>query len=277
MSPQPREIPASVAWEAAWSLTSSAGRGAIVVAALSAAVALWFLVPFAADAVVPAPRELAKGEDPQKNADQQKVTFDKYVAQVRGRSLFFVPPPPRANEPVEVAKVDESKPPPPPSSYGGPSIVAMLSDTVWFSNGKKLKVGESSDGVKVVELMPPWQSKLEWKGVEFEVGFFERSKVGKPPKDDAATDASKDTAPEAGSENPKADEAKPVDAATTDPKGSQDPPVKDQAATDAAKPGEAKPGDPKPGDAKPGEPPSGEKKPADVKPGEPPKADPKGS
>ena len=48
-----------------------------------------------------------------------------------------MPPAPQASAAVE--PTDTDKPPPPPSSYGGPSIIAMLSDVVWFSNGRKLK------------------------------------------------------------------------------------------------------------------------------------------
>lgn len=265
MNPESPKIPPAVAWEAAWRLSSTAGKCAAAMTVVAVAASVLFLAPWAVDLVSPAPRELEKGGDPQKDADQQKITFDGYVAQIRGRSLFFEPPPPRASEPAEEPKVDENKPPPPPSSYGGPSIVAMLSDVVWFSNGKKLKVGESEDGLKVVALLPPWESRLEWKGVEFNVGFFERSKLGRPVKEsDAASGSStKDSGaaaiPESGS---TADEKKPAREQEEDSKSSD-------AAPADSKPGDVKPADVKPGDVKPGDAKPGESKLGDPKPGDP--------
>ena len=273
MNPESSQITPAVAMDAAWRLSSTAGKCAVGMSLVAVAASLWFLVPMAVDLVRPAPRELEKGGDPQKDADQQKITFDGYVAQIRGRSLFFEPPAPRASEPAEEAKVDENKPPPPPSSYGGPSIVAMLSDVVWFSNGKKMKVGESADGLKVVALLPPWESRLEWKGVEFNVGFFERSKVGKPVKesDDAAGASTKDSAPNTIPDSGSGTDAKKPDDATkaedASEAKSEDPKASDAKPADS-KPEDAKPNDAKPADSKPGDKPP-EAKPGDSKPGDP--------
>lgn len=169
------------AWAAAGRLLTPGAWAATAIVAASALACGWFLVPLVIDAATPAPKPLKKIDDPQKNAEQQKVTFDGYLAQVKGRSLFYVPPPPTASAAAE--PVDTDKPPPPPSTYGGPSIVAMLSDIVWFSNGRKLKVGEKHDDLEVVALSPPWSSRLKWKGVEFDVGFFERSRLTKDAKE----------------------------------------------------------------------------------------------
>lgn len=203
------------AWAAAGRLLTPAAWAATGILAASALACGWFLVPLVIDVVTPAPKPLKKIDDPQKNAEQQKVTFDAYLAQVKGRSLFYLPPPPTASAAAE--PVDTDKPPPPPSTYGGPSIVAMLSDIVWFSNGRKLKVGEKHDDLEVVALSPPWSSRLKWKGVEFDVGFFERSRLTKD-------------APPVKVEPPAAGEAEPTDAAAEPPATSGQQPASAEPA-----------------------------------------------
>ncbi len=199
--------PSGEAWAAAGRLLTPSAWVAATVVAVCGVACGWFLVPLAVDAITPAPKPLNKIDDPAKNAEQQKVTFDGYLAQVKGRSLFHVPPAPQASAAVE--PTDTDKPPPPPSSYGGPSIIAMLSDVVWFSNGRKLKVGEKHDDLEVVELAPPWSSRLKWKGVEFDVGFFERSRLTKDAKLPAAGEQT--PAPEADA-SPASTDAAPADA-----------------------------------------------------------------
>lgn len=209
----PSSSPAD-AWAAAGRLLTPGAWVATAAVAVSALALGWFLVPLAVDVVKPAPKPLKKIDDPAKNAEQQKITFDGYLAQVKGRSLFYVPPAPQASAAAE--PVDTDKPPPPPSTYGGPSVVAMLSDVVWFSNGRKLKVGEKHDDLEVVALAPPWSSRLKWKGVEFDVGFFERSRLTKEPKESPATDAPNEasaTASSAAAENPAADPSEDKEAA----------------------------------------------------------------
>jgi len=44
----------------------------------------------------------------------------------------------------------------------------------------KLKEGESNGTVRLVRLDSPWGARLEWKGVEFDVGLFERDKIVMP-------------------------------------------------------------------------------------------------
>lgn len=211
------------AWSAAGRLLTPAAWAATALASVSALACGWFLVPLAIDALRPAPAPLKKIDDPQKNAEQQKVTFDGYLAQVKGRSLFYLPPPPQAST-AATEPQDSDKPPPPPSSYGGPSIVAMLSDVVWFSNGRKLKVGEKHDDLEVVALSPPWTSRLKWKGVEFDVGFFERSRLTKSATEAAAgkSETPKDAAtetPPAKTESPP--EATPANAPPREPRPDQ--------------------------------------------------------
>lgn len=165
---------------AAWRIMTRSGRVAAVLAIVAAVVlvlSLWttitaILGPSPRPPVVPAA---------QQHAEQQKKAFDGYLAQFGGRSLFVLPVPPRVPDPEPVVSNSPDRPSPPPSSYGGPSIVAMLSDLVWFSGGRRLKVGEKSDDIEVIALHPPWEAKLKWKDVEFTVGLFERNKLVKPP------------------------------------------------------------------------------------------------
>jgi hypothetical protein len=242
MASVPTNTPSSVAWLGAWRVATPGAKIATALSIAATIIVLVMGVPLLIDLVSPAPVPPAKVGDPAKNAEQQKVTFDGYVAQIKGRSLFFVPPPPRAAEPPPEASGSHA--PPPPSSYGGPSIVAMLSDVVWFSNGKKMKVGESGDDLEVVSLAPPWTSRLKWKGVEFDVGFFDRQKVIKDGKassgEPVATEAAKEEAPK-------------DDAKKDDPK--KDEPGKDEPKKDEPKKGEPKADEPKKQDVKPQAPP----------------------
>ena len=239
---------------------STAGKVAVLVCAAAAVISGVMLTTLVIDVARPAPTELAKPDDAKRNADEQKTAFDSYVAQITGRSLFYVPEPPRAPEPTE-APVDADKPPPPPSSYGGPGMVAMLSDSVWFANGKRLKVGEKDGDLEVAGLVPPWTAKLNWKGVPFDVTLFERSKLGKDPKA-AASPADKlsdkpieDKAEGAG--QPDADKTSKEgtpDAAggeTPPPEGEKDAPKPDPEKPDAEKPDAEKPDPEKPDAQKP--------------------------
>ncbi len=170
----------------AWRIVRAGARIAALLVLIAAVVVIVLAVPMIIDVLRPAPREIKAPDDPKNIAEEQKVIFEKYLAQIKGRSLFHVPVPPAPAEKPEEETQD--RPPPAPTSYGGPAMVAMLSDTVWFTGGKKLKVGEAADGVEVVALRPPWDAKLKWKGVDFDVNLFERSKVSKePPKEKAGT------------------------------------------------------------------------------------------
>lgn len=104
-----------------------------------------------------------------------------------GRSMFFVPPPPPPPPPPprpepeprpdpEPEPEPDPGPPPPPSRYGGPEIVAMMGEVVWFDDGERRAAGaEAVRGVGVVETRPPWSAVLSWRGGEYEVEFWERT------------------------------------------------------------------------------------------------------
>lgn len=126
-------------------------------------------------------------------AEDYSRMLSEAVAQVDGRSIFFVPsapipPPPPPTPIVEVAP----PPPPPPTTYGGPSIIAMVNGAVWFADGTRLSEGESSgtSDVKVIRIEMPWHAVVEWKGIEFKVSLFDRDRTvirDAPPPSDVGT------------------------------------------------------------------------------------------
>lgn len=125
---------------------------------------------------------IAPGSVAQPPEAQQKQRLEKYeaaqskrVAIIEGRSMFVAPVPPRAPEPADEEKKDD-KPPPPPATYGGPGIVAIVYDRVWFDDGRSLATTDEDDaGLGVVDVSPPWAARLRWRGVEFDVTLFTRT------------------------------------------------------------------------------------------------------
>lgn len=93
---------------------------------------------------------------------------DRFV----GRSIFFMPDPPRPPivqapiEPIDTTPKEQPKPPPPtiPDKYGGPEILALLGDQVHVTGPKILKLGveDPSLGLTVLEFVPPWSVKVQW-------------------------------------------------------------------------------------------------------------------
>jgi outer membrane biosynthesis protein TonB len=132
----------------------------------------------------------AKTDEVKKAAERHASAMAEQVAAVKGRSLFFIPPPKPRPKPVEVAKEPEKPkdppPPPKPTRYGGPSIQAVVNGTVWFADGKRVAVGEThgsgGSAVKVVAADTPFGIKLKWEGVEFDVPLFERDGVIYPER-----------------------------------------------------------------------------------------------
>jgi hypothetical protein len=162
---------------AAWRGASVATRVALVlggVAIAIAALAAWpALLALIGPRVTVPEREAAQA--PSEVAGQ----FTQLRAEIDGRSLFIVPGPPVEADP-EPAPVADTTPreAPKPTTYGGPSIVAMVNDTVWFRDGKRLVAGaEASGDLSVVRVNGPWDALVMWKGVEFTVPLFGRDKL----------------------------------------------------------------------------------------------------
>ncbi len=101
-----------------------------------------------------------------------------YRDRFEGRSLFFRPRAPAVKPaPTRTSEKepDEHLPPPAiPKTYGGPIVIAVVGDQVWFKSkdNLKLRVGEEGSGVKVLATNPPWMVKLAYAGGEYDVPIF---------------------------------------------------------------------------------------------------------
>lgn len=100
-----------------------------------------------------------------------------------GRSIFYIPKEPRRPTPppppppprVEREPAPTPPPAPPPSApakYAGPGIRGILGNEVFFESGKRVKVGDSTDGVDVLRINSPFSIRLGWKRGEYEVSLF---------------------------------------------------------------------------------------------------------
>jgi hypothetical protein len=159
---------------------SIGGAVAAMLVVLAGGVVVWSLVVLLATAFVetPATRE-ASSTKPAAHEDR----LARYVDQFNGRTMFFTPakPPPAR---VERAPVVDNGPriEPPPARYGGPSIIGMANDTIWFSDKRHMIVGGEAVGdLRVLSTDGAWQVRVEWKGVAFEVPFLKRDGVILPP------------------------------------------------------------------------------------------------
>lgn len=208
------------------------------------------------------------GEDGKKALAEHESNTKDRVAQIKGRSAFFVPSAPPPTVVHKPREVERPKPPPTPakpSSYGGPAMFAIVNGTVWFADGKKLKVGEGDKSVKVVALEPPWSARLAYEGVEFDVSLFDRDKVIYPRPGEAKLPESKpETKPETKPEpKPEAKpEAKPSDKPADKPADAHPEKQPDKPAdpkTDPKTDPKADPkADPKPADSQSTDKPKGD-------------------
>lgn len=104
-----------------------------------------------------------------------RASFKDHVAQVNGRSMFFVPAAPPPPPPPEEAE-REPEAPPAPSRYGGPAVIAMIGGAVWLDNGERLHPDEEAKGgLRLVSINPPWGARIEWSGQEWDVPLFDRT------------------------------------------------------------------------------------------------------
>lgn len=202
---------------------------------------------------VPSARALVTAQDEKANeaAASFAKSIDDNAAQFNGRSVFFVPsapPPPPPPPPPPRDEPEPETPPPPskPSSYGGPALLAMLSDTIWFANGKKLKIGESDadSGTKLISVEAPWSAEIEYKGVAFKVPLFARDDVvlKKEEPKPAPTSPSTEDKPKDASASDAASSDKPADKPEDKPEDKpQDKPEGDKPATPPSEPSPAPP------------------------------------
>lgn len=165
--------------KSAFTALSPLGKAGAVVASVGAATLLWALYTVTASVLGPSPGVSTVMADATNAAKQHAEAFPAYVAQIDGRTLFVTPAPPQAvaAEPEPLPEEEPSEPPK-PTRYGGPPVIAMINDTAWFKDGKRLVAGEKADGdLRVIRVVPPWEVVVEWRGVEFTVGLFERDRL----------------------------------------------------------------------------------------------------
>lgn len=182
------------------------GWMAFATASVAGLVAIISILGVVATLFGPSPRISSPDEHTGEQAKKYASAIDGWALQLDRRSLFFVPgapTPPPDPEP----SIEPDRPPPPPSSYAGPSLIAMMNDTAFFTDGRRLAAGGPRDGdLRVVRLDPPWEATLEWKGVEFAVPLFGRDSTVAPksykspeprPEDEPARPSTRPAAPTA--------------------------------------------------------------------------------
>jgi hypothetical protein len=155
------------------------GRCALGVAACAAAVLAWQGTKLLRTALLPSPTAFVQSDAA--GADRFKArgeSLDEAVARLDGRSLFYVPSKPGEVVALPAEATEEEPEEVAPDKYEGPAITAIVLDEVWLGGSKRAKAGgEAVDGVKVLSTNAPWGAKVEWRGKEYEVSFFERDRV----------------------------------------------------------------------------------------------------
>jgi hypothetical protein len=111
-----------------------------------------------------------KPTDPRKDLDAFASAMDLHVRRVDGRSMFIDPAPPA---PPEERREPERR----ATVYAGPSLLAAINGVAWFSDGTRLREGESSGPLKLLALNVPWSARVEWEGGEFTVDLFARNTI----------------------------------------------------------------------------------------------------
>jgi hypothetical protein len=174
--------------KAAFRVLGLAGRVAAVAGALCLVILVLSLWSFGRSVVGGKAPDVAGPDDPKALIASHEAAFTKYLAQWDGRSMIIRPGAPRPTDAVaDHHEAEAPRTPEKPTSYGGSDIIAMVLDTVWFADGKKLSVGdEAKDDTEVVQVLAPWEAVLRWKGVEFTVPLFQRDKLVIRPEDKPA-------------------------------------------------------------------------------------------
>jgi hypothetical protein len=115
---------------------------------------------------------------------EKNPIMERSESRFSGRSIFYVPKEPRRPAPPDTPRVEPEEAPKPeptpkpepvqsvPSKYAGPGIRGILGNEVFFDSGKRIKVGESADGVDVLKINGPFSIRLGWKTGEYEVSLF---------------------------------------------------------------------------------------------------------
>ncbi len=156
----------------AWTASIIAG-----IAVLALGSALW---PTLVALVTPGPESAEAAEqDQERRIAQQAERLAKSLALAQGRSMFVVPPAPDAIAQAEKEKAKATAATcegPALARYSGPDPIAVINDTVWFSDSTSVAVGKERGGIRVVSVArAPWSVRLKWRNVEFDVPIFENT------------------------------------------------------------------------------------------------------
>jgi hypothetical protein len=149
----------------------------IVVAAIAVIAAL---PPLAAALFSPGTSDAGAGTQFAMLMEEHEDSLATYQARFDGRSVFFKPPQPPPTTPVRtgierpIALPPIDNTPVIPSDYTGPTIRALIGDTVWFHGGVRVTAGEEANGVKVLSVNAPWSAKVAYAGGEYDVSLFEK-------------------------------------------------------------------------------------------------------
>jgi len=156
-------------------------NGVAVVSALAlgwAAIALVGELPSILGATF-APTSGSVEQEPFREAlDEHQKLVEDSRKRFDGRSMFFAPPAPRPPRPKvpertePVAPPPPPPPPPPPATYTGPKPRGVLGDVVFFENDTRIKKGDSSGGVTVLEIRSPYEVKLAHARGEYVVSVW---------------------------------------------------------------------------------------------------------
>ena len=156
------------------------GAVAAVLVTVCGVVIAWSIFALLSAALVETPA-MHGDERPSEGDDEDRLA--RYVDQFNGRTMFFTPaepPPVRVDPPPSIdtgPRID-----PAPTRYGGPNVIGMANDRVWFSDKRQATVGGEAVGdLRVLSTDGAWQILVEWKGVEFEVPFMIRDEFVLPP------------------------------------------------------------------------------------------------
>lgn len=222
----------NIRFKALWAQLGPYGRAAVGVVAIALVVAVISTRGPLGAIFTAAPATPQGGKD-QPLAEQFAKNFDSYLAQIDGRSLFFVPAKPY----VPKTESEGPRAPETPTRYGGPSLVGFANGMAYFADGRKLGPGDGDKTLKVKSIQAPWGVTVEWQGVEFTVSLFEHDRLVLVDKKDQAP-----AAPET--------EASPLVPKKPEPKPEAKPPAKPDSA-----PGNQPPGPPDGPGGPPGGPP----------------------